>query len=71
MKHINRMLIEANLSSLSMTLISWSLCSHLVGLGHRSVIQWRPKNRDRFIIDIGNKLYISFGLKKLAEETWQ
>lgn len=43
MRDIKRMLIEANLSFLPVTSISWSHCSHLVGLGHHSVVQQRPK----------------------------
>lgn len=52
-----------------MTLISQSLFTHLEDPGHHSVMQWRPK-KHCLIIYIGNKLYISFGLKKLAGEMW-
>lgn len=75
MKHINKMLIEANLSSLPMTLTSWSLHSHLVSLTHFSV--WFTMGIQKMldqcwkevIINAGNKLCIKFGLK-LAGKMW-
>lgn len=64
MKNTNKMLIEANLSSLPMTLTSWSLDSHFVSRSHYSIKRWGSK-MCCLISNAGNKLYKKFGFKSL------